>query len=98
MNNIDVKGFWLMNNLDEHRYDNKLSIELLTILKEHNIQTVLDLGAGPGEYAHFFENGDIPCDCYDGNPHTETLSKGKCKVLDLTDSIDLGKKSIVWSV
>lgn len=92
MNNIDPKGYWLMDDLSEHRYDNKLNAEILNFLKENNIKSVLDLGAGPGQYAYFFENSGVPCDCYDGNPHTELLSNGKCKVLDLTNKINLGKK------
>lgn len=92
MNNIHSKGYWLMDNLSEHRYDNKLSVELLNFLKSNNIQSILDLGSGPGQYAHYFEGNGINCDCYDGNPHTEELSNGKCKVLDLTERVNLNKK------
>jgi cyclopropane fatty-acyl-phospholipid synthase-like methyltransferase len=81
-----------MDNLSEHRYDNKLSVELLNFLKSNNIQSILDLGSGPGQYAHYFEGNGINCDCYDGNPHTEELSNGKCKVLDLTERVNLNKK------
>lgn len=91
-NNVDKKGYWLMNDLSEHRYDIKLNTEILNLLNSMQIKTILDLGAGPGQYAQYFDNNNIPCDCYDGNPHTETLSNGKCKVLDLTNTISLNKK------
>jgi cyclopropane fatty-acyl-phospholipid synthase-like methyltransferase len=89
---INKKGFWEDNNISEHKYDKPLSDMLVNIFKENNINTVLDMGCGPGMYAENFNKNNIECDCCDGNPFTPELTNGKCFVSDLSEPIDFKKK------
>jgi SAM-dependent methyltransferase len=47
--------------------------------------SVLDLGCGYGQYVHYLTPMCSSVEGYDGNPLTPTLSRGLCKVADLTE-------------
>lgn len=85
------KGYWLLDdpNSTEHRYDEKLSNALAERLKGNS---VVDFGCGYGKYVRNFKSNGIDCDGFDGNPYTEKLTNGECKVLDLTLRINLPRK------
>ena len=82
------KGFWLLDDPDsrEHRYDVRLSDALAEQFKG---KSVVDFGCGFGKYVENFKAKGIICDGYDGNPYTEQMTNGVCKVKDLTEKIIL---------
>ncbi len=51
----------------------------------------IELGAGLGLYTENLLRKGIFTSCYDGNPDTQDLSKGKCAILDLTKGINFPK-------
>lgn len=51
--------------------------------------TVVDLGCGSGAYTKYLRHNGISCDCYDGNPHTESMTNGFCKELDLAEKVNI---------
>lgn len=89
---INKNGYWETNTGEGHVHDHSLSNSLIDFLKSENIESIVDLGCGMGDYAHKFIANGIPCDAYDGNPNTNLLTQGLGKVLDLSAPFDLGKK------
>ena len=68
------RGVWLDNNVVEHKFDEPLSLMLNQVLKEKNIETIIDFGCGPGEYAWEFTNNGFDCECCDrSEEHTSEL-------------------------
>ena len=74
-----------------HVTDMSLANGLTNLFKSKNVSSLVDLGAGMGEYTKFFVNNGINTTCYDGNPKTPELSKSRCGVLDLSKDINIGK-------
>lgn len=96
---IDSHGFWVGDNVvDEHYTDYVLAKKLVTFFKERGARTVIDLGAGMGEYAKLFNESGIFTSCFDGNPDTQSLSQGRCAVVDLAQPIALPKHDWVLSL
>ena len=92
---INKNGFWETETTRGHVYDKTLSEYLKNFFTE---QSVYDFGCGPGEYTkHFVDNG-IEAVGYDGNPNTPKLSNGLCKVADLTEQHNFGKRDWVMSL
>ena len=94
-NQISNKGFWLTQDETGHCFDHKLALELKDLFKTSN---VLDLGCGPGHYTKYFLENNIKSEGYDGNPNTPIISKGLCKVADLTQLHVFEKKDWVLSL
>ena len=86
---INRRGYWMNNILMEESFDGKLFEEFKTIFKD---KMVLDLGCGHGYYTKRLMDSGIYCEGYDGNPNTEKLTNGICKVQDLTTDFNLTKK------
>jgi hypothetical protein len=59
------------------------------IFKLENAQSIIDLGAGKGEYTESMRLGGLFSNCYDGNPYTQQLSQGKCGMIDLSVEMKL---------
>lgn len=89
---INKRGFWEDNGISNHKYDSSLNSKIIEILKEKNIESILDLGCGPGDYAKEFVINNFDCDCFDGNPNTPEISKDLCKVADLSEPTFFGRK------
>lgn len=85
-------GAWNSKNLNEHSFDEQLAFLITHYLKDHNVSTCIDFGAGDGSYTEYLNGSGIVTEGYDGNPYTPELTNGKCKVQDLSVSFDLGKK------
>ena len=87
---IHSHGFWLFRDQEtleqEHLFDPGLAQALISFFKG---VTVIDFGCGPGEYVRALRAAGIPCDGYDGNPHTPEISGGLCQVLDLSQPVHL---------
>jgi len=92
--NINKRGFWEdpISKHSRHVHDHTLNTEIIKLLKDLNVTSILDLGCGPGLYSkNFIENG-FDCKCYDGNPYTEEDTNGRCQVLDLATLVELNRK------
>lgn len=85
-------GFFTGGNADAHVYDYKLSEAIISYLNTIDCHSVLDLGCGGGQYTKAIREAGIECDGYDGNPDTERITDGMCKVLNLAQPFDLGRK------
>lgn len=91
-NLIHERGYWLTDTAKGHAHDAPLRDSFIKWFKEQGINSVLDLGCGPGYYTIGFKQAQLDCDGYDGNPNTPQLTKNHCKVLDLTLPIELEKQ------
>ena len=92
---INKNGFWETETTRGHVYDKTLSEYLKNFFID---KSVYDFGCGPGEYTKYFVKNGIKAVGYDGNPNTPKLSGGLCKVADLTEQHDFGKKDWVMSL
>lgn len=88
---INQNGFWETTDSTGHVHDSRLADHIISLFKSENIRSVVDFGCGMGDYAHRLISEGIPCEAYDGNPNTPELTRGLGKVLDLSESFDLGK-------
>lgn len=75
---IAKTGFWSGNTEPFHKFDVGLANALTKLFKDHR---VIDLGCGEGKYVEKFNNNEIDCIGYDGNPETKFAN---CYVQDLT--------------
>jgi 2-polyprenyl-3-methyl-5-hydroxy-6-metoxy-1,4-benzoquinol methylase len=89
---IHNNGAWSGIVEDKHYFDEKLSQEIFSVLKEKSIKDCADFGCGMGLYAKFLNDNHIKCDCFDGNPETTQVTQGLCKTLDLSIEFDLNTK------
>ena len=88
---INTHGIWSGLITDQHSHDPKLAQQLVTFFQSKNAASVLDLGAGLGLYTEALSKNGIFASCYDGNPDTQTLTKGKCAIADLTVDLNFSK-------
>lgn len=90
---INKRGFWEGEDaVAGHYHDHHLSHALVEFFKKENAKTIVDFGCGTGHYLKNFLNNDFQAEGYDGNPQTPQISGGLAKVLDLSESFDLGKR------
>lgn len=88
---ISENGFWLDDTLENHRYDVNLANALMDFFSKEKANSVVDFGCGHGEYTKLLKT-KFSADGFDGNPNTEQLTNSVCKVLDLSQVVDLGVK------
>jgi SAM-dependent methyltransferase len=86
MSDISSTGFWLDDSKEHHTFDEALAAELVSLFQS---KAVVDLGCGPGSYVSALRQAGVDCDGYDGNPNTESLSEGLCKIQDLSVPFEL---------
>ena len=104
---VSETGYWIGDSDDvfrHHCFDLNLCNSLITFLKSEKINSVVDFGCGLGDYVKNIKktNDDfkfnidggsrIDIDGFDGNPYTEMLTSGTCKILDLSRIFYLYKK------
>lgn len=85
-------GAWQIDGMDaseEHIHDRSLSEGLIRFFKYENVQSIIDLGAGMGNYTDAFRKSGLFSNCYDGNPNTQKLSDGRCGIIDLSKEVKL---------
>ena len=82
-------GAWTIKDMNEHAFDSSLALEISKFIKKRKLKNCVDFGCGPGEYVKFFDTKNIKCEGYDGNIHTENITDGRCKILDLTSDFNL---------
>ena len=88
---INKNGFWEENNFDRHSVDDILCNSLIEFFKDNYTESIIDIGCGTGYYTKRLKE-HFDCDGYDGNPYTEELTNGLCKVLDFTKPTEFAKK------
>lgn len=81
MTEILEHGQW--NGDVYHIFDENLAQEIVHILQDHEINSVVDLGCGDGSYVAFLRENGISCIGFDGNPDVHKLTKGLGVTLDL---------------
>lgn len=90
-------GIWIGENLQNyHKYDSNLA-EGLSDFFEQEGGNVVDMGCGYGEYVEKISEV-TECVGYDGNPFTENITQGLCKVLDLSKKQNIRKSDWVLSL
>lgn len=89
---INQRGYWENQTKEGHAHDSRLAGAILKLLKARKIETLVDFGCGPGDYARFFRRHGMVVEAYDGNPYTEQLTGGIGQVKDLSEPIDLHKQ------
>jgi hypothetical protein len=83
---IADNGSWLIDdsNTNEHCFDYTLCKSIIEFILENKFTTLYDLGCGLGNYVSKIKNKGLIIDGFDGNPYTEDITNGLCKVLDLS--------------
>ena len=82
---IHDHGFWEgLNVAGEHCHDHSLADSLSVFFKQENVNSLVDLGCGLGDYVKNFLRNNINAVGFDGNPNTPELTNNLCKVLDLS--------------
>lgn len=98
MFSIHQKGFWENETIEGHCFDGALCDVLGRLLLYRGVNTVVDLGCGPGWYVRGFRDRGLYAEGYDGNPHTHAISAellgndNPCRVCDLSAPLHLGKR------
>ena len=92
---IHENGYWIGNDLIQHKYDHILAPILLEFIKESGCETAYDIGCGDGSYTKLLNNGGIPCIGYDGNPETQNIAGYGCGVLDFSQPVELWSRDLV---
>lgn len=89
---INKNGYWEgLSASSQHMYDFKLSTQLLSFLKNENVESIVDLGCGLGTYVQHFNSNGLKADGFDGNPNTPELTNNQCSVLDLSKEFKFDK-------
>jgi len=60
------------------------------------LKTIIDIGCGNGEYTRIFLKNGFACIGLDGSPLTPELSNNLCKIMDFSESVDIGKFDLVF--
>lgn len=89
---ITDRGIWVQQDVF-HYCDQPLCSAIINMFYE--VETVIDIGCGNGEYTLNFLNAGINCKGFDGNPCTPTMTKGLCSVMDFSQPVDLGQYDLV---
>jgi hypothetical protein len=97
---ISTNGSWIIDdvNTSEHCFDIQLSNSLIELISENKFKTLYDLGCGLGKYVSEIRNSGFEIDGFDGNPYTESLTYGLCKVLDLSQPQELSERDCTISL
>jgi len=62
------------------------------------VSSVLELGAGMGQYTRALQYSGLFTSCFDGNPNTQELTEGLCGIIDLSKPINLARHDWVLSL
>lgn len=93
MDSIHEHGYWFVDDARHHVFDKKLCEGILEAYPD--VETVVDVGCGMGDYTRAFISKGIQCTGYDGNPCTSQLTEGLCDVKDFAVPVDFGVFDLV---
>lgn len=96
---VSPTGCWLSCSFNDYDYDYGLTQGILFLCRTLEIDSVLDLGCGPGYYVSDLQKEKIAAIGYDGNPHTEKLSslimpkdtRYPCEEADVTEELNVSE-------
>ncbi len=95
---INDRGIWILDDPDRHVCSEELCEGIISIIKDLNVQSVIDMGCGNGAYVRAIQDAGIECDGCDGNPLTREITEGLCEPLDLSRPVALRKYDMVVSL
>ena len=96
--NIGQNGIWITNIKTLYQYDNGLWKGLNKLQNETQMHSIVEFGAGLGEYIQKYSSLGLPCEAYDGNPYIEQLTDKKVKILDCTKNMPISNFNCVLSL
>jgi len=82
-------GVWLGMRRREHYHDHAFSRALVSFFRAEKASTITDFGCGGGHYIQDFRRAGLAVTGYDGNPHAQNLTDGRCAVANLAYPMDL---------
>ncbi|MDE6336488.1 MAG: methyltransferase domain-containing protein [Muribaculaceae bacterium] len=94
---IGDHGQWLSYDYSGHVFDGGLAECIFEIVSQNDMETVVDMGCGPGWYVAYLRRLGIRAYGYDANPHTDTISTHlfksnyHCECLDLSEEVIFSK-------
>ena len=95
---INPNGAWVIGSPDRHIVSSELCDEIISIMRAKDLKNAVDLGCGNGLYVRQIRSAGFKCDGFDGNPLTEEMTEGLASVLDLSNTIFIGKYDLVVSL
>lgn len=95
---INPRGYWENETSEGHGTDPLFIKAFADFCKDREYATVLDIGCGDGYYTKYLLDQGIYCEGYDGNPFTEKITGGLCKVADFSQYQNLGYFDCVLSI
>jgi hypothetical protein len=94
---MNERGCWTdRQEIETHLFDKSLCDAIIEGIDKN--LTCVDIGCGNGSYTMALRDAGINCIGYDGNPLTEELTNGICKVMDFSEPQQIGKFDIVLSL
>jgi SAM-dependent methyltransferase len=82
---IGPTGCWLLKD-EPHVHDKALADQIIALCKKRNIEWILDLGCGNGQYGKWFWEAGLHVLEFDGNPHTPEIVRNGM-VVDLAKPV-----------
>ena len=96
---IHDRGYWQgTQSIDQHVFDEGLAEKLVEFFKKEEAKTIIDLGAGMGDYTKKLINNGFDARAYDGNPQSQIISNGYVGIIDLTLPINFSKADWVLTL
>lgn len=86
---ISEKGYWIGDVEECHALDPVLGEAIADFFVEERARSVVDFGCGIGAYVRQIYARGIHAEGFDGNPDTPALTRGLCRVLDLSEPFQL---------
>jgi 2-polyprenyl-3-methyl-5-hydroxy-6-metoxy-1,4-benzoquinol methylase len=62
----------------------------IVINNDFEFTKIIDIGCGTGYYVNYLRNSGFDCTGFDGNPFTEEITNGLCKIADFSVPQNLG--------
>jgi hypothetical protein len=95
---ISDHGYWVGYDRKEHKFDLLLAQSISTIASNAYCYNIMDVGCGEGKYMDFFRKNGFVCCGFDGNPETESITKGKCSTIDFATPVKISPVDLVVSL
>lgn len=94
---INERGIWMdKRETISHACDYVLCEAIAKTFSDVN--TILDMGCGNGEYTKFLRSKGFGCIGFDGSPVTPEITNGMCSIMDFSVPQKIGKFDLVLSL